>query len=76
MALSLRAILIAGSAGIFSHHAYFIRGEHLTNIPSLLLVAIASFFGAAVVLSFGTATTLASSGSLLGSLYTAYLTGL
>lgn len=39
----MKAQLIAFATGVCAHLVYWIRGEHLTNVPSLLLLAVVIF---------------------------------
>jgi hypothetical protein len=74
MALPM-ASLIAAGAGVFCHHAYFIRGEHLTDIPVILrYVALLLVIGIAT-LTLTTRLSLLDSGLFFARLCAAFLAG-
>lgn len=76
MAVLSKTLFIAFGFGIASHHGYFIRGEHLTNIPPLLLFAAALYLLGTVCLVMLSGSSLTTAGLAVAQTYSAYLTGL
>jgi hypothetical protein len=71
-----KACLIAFLFGIFSHHAYFIHGEHLTNIPILVLLGASTWVLGTLILGRGLAASIVSAGLTVSQLYAAFFAGL
>ena len=76
MALASRYGLAAFLIGIGSHHTYFIHGEHLTNIPKVLLVATLVYALGVYARSSYADTSLATASLAVSEIYAVYLTGL
>jgi cytochrome P450 family 628 len=76
MELAYRTQLLALAAGVCSHHTYFIRGEHLTNVPRILALAILTFAGSVVSLLVLSQRSLIGSVKLVSELYGLYLSAL
>lgn len=73
---SLAIPLIAAALGVTAHHGYFIHGDHLTNIPPLLL-GTGAFYVSAIALQVALLSSpLIQSWLLVTRIYAAFATGL
>jgi hypothetical protein len=73
---SIAAPAFAAGLGVVAHHAYFIHGDHLTNIPPLLLGAGTLYLSAIAFLLTLLSTSLLRAWLLVTTLYTAFGIGL
>lgn len=67
--------LIAAGAGVFCHHTYFIRGEHLTDIPIILRYTFLLLVASTVYLSTTTSLALFESCLFVATPAAAFLVG-
>ena len=69
-------LLLASGLGIFSHHAYFIRSEHMLNIPPLLSSALLIYLTAIVFQSTVLRNPVVESIIIVTKIYAAFAGGL
>lgn len=69
-------LLLAASLGVFCHLAYFIRSEHLLNIPPILASALLIYIIAIAFRSAALHSAVVESAVLVTSVYAAFAGGL